>query len=63
MPVDERITVECNRCGATFAVWPQPGPVLDVDPELGDPGWLASRSSASCPECGATSCCTGLTPR
>ena len=60
MRADDRITVECPRCGAVFQVWPQTAPVLALDPELGDPGWLQSRSSATCPECGKTSCCGGL---
>jgi endogenous inhibitor of DNA gyrase (YacG/DUF329 family) len=57
---DERITVECPRCGATFDIWPEAAPVLALDPELGDPGWLEAQSSATCPECGATSCCGTL---
>lgn len=57
MPAAERITVECPRCGATYEAWPQAAPVLDIDPELGDPGWMQSQSSATCPDCGATCCC------
>lgn len=57
---DDRITVECPRCGAVYAVWPQSAPVLALDPELGDPGWLQSRTSATCPDCGTTSCCGAL---
>ena len=57
MTLDERIRVECSRCGATFDVWPQDGPVLDLDPELGDPGWIASHAEATCPACGKTCAC------
>jgi endogenous inhibitor of DNA gyrase (YacG/DUF329 family) len=60
MSADQQITVECPRCGATYAVWPQNEPVLDLDPELGDPGWVASHAATTCPECGKTSCCGGL---
>jgi endogenous inhibitor of DNA gyrase (YacG/DUF329 family) len=60
MRADERITVECPRCGAVYAVWPQSAPVLALDPELGDPGYLESAAETTCPECGKTSCCGGL---
>jgi endogenous inhibitor of DNA gyrase (YacG/DUF329 family) len=60
MSAAERITVECPRCGATYDVWPQSAPVLGLDPELGDPGWIQSHSVATCPECGKSSCCGGL---
>jgi hypothetical protein len=60
MPATERITVECPRCGATYDVWPQSAPVLGLDPELGDPGWIQSHSVATCPECGKSSGCGGL---
>jgi endogenous inhibitor of DNA gyrase (YacG/DUF329 family) len=57
MTLDERITVECPRCGGTFVVWPEPAAVIDLDPELGDPGWLASHACATCPDCGKTCAC------
>jgi endogenous inhibitor of DNA gyrase (YacG/DUF329 family) len=60
MTAGEQITVECPRCGATFEVWPQSAPVLGLDPELGDPGWVASHASATCPECGKSACCGAL---
>jgi hypothetical protein len=60
MRADERITVECPRCGAVYAVWPQSAPLLALDPELGDPGYLEARAESTCPECGATSCCGAL---
>jgi endogenous inhibitor of DNA gyrase (YacG/DUF329 family) len=60
MSATERITVECPRCGATYDVWPQSAPVLALDPELGDPGWIQSHAAATCPECGKSSCCGGL---
>ena len=60
MSAGEQITMECPRCGATFDVWPQSAPVLDFDPALGDPGWLASHAAATCPECGESACCGGL---
>jgi hypothetical protein len=60
MPAGERITMECPRCGATYEVWPQCAPVLDLDPQLGDPGWVASHVAATCPECGASACCGTL---
>ena len=60
MAAGEQITMECPRCGATFEVWPQSAPVLGFDPELGDPGWVASHASATCPECGKSACCGSL---
>jgi endogenous inhibitor of DNA gyrase (YacG/DUF329 family) len=60
MSAGEQITVECPRCGATYEVWPRNEPVLDFDPQLGDPGWVASHAAATCPECGKSSCCGGL---
>jgi hypothetical protein len=56
----ERITVECPRCGNVFETWALGTPDLDSDPELGDPGWVSAASEATCPHCGATSCCSGL---
>ena len=60
MAADHQITVECPRCGATYEVWPQSAPVLDFDPALGDPGWVASHAAVTCPECGKSSCCGAL---
>jgi endogenous inhibitor of DNA gyrase (YacG/DUF329 family) len=56
----ERITVECPRCGQVFETWALGTPDLDCDPELADPGWMSAASEATCPHCGATSCCSGL---
>jgi endogenous inhibitor of DNA gyrase (YacG/DUF329 family) len=60
MSAGQQITVECPRCGTTFSVWPQDAPVLDFDPQLGDPGWIRSHAEATCPECGKSACCGGL---
>ncbi len=57
MTPDERIMVECPRCGEAFEVWPQSAPVLELDPELGDPGWVASHAAATCPACGKSCAC------
>ena len=60
MPVADRHTVECPRCGAVFETWSPGTPELDCDPELGDPGWLWAAAEPPCPQCGCTACCTGL---
>lgn len=58
MTPDERIKVECPRCGTAFDVWPQEDTrVLDLDPELGDPGWVDSHAHAECPQCGYSCPC------
>jgi hypothetical protein len=56
----ERITLECSRCGCTWEGWALGTPDLDLDPQLGDPGWVQAQASATCPRCGRTECCTGL---
>jgi endogenous inhibitor of DNA gyrase (YacG/DUF329 family) len=55
-----QIIVECPRCGATYEAWALSAPVLGMDPQLGDPGWIKAQTSATCPECGKSSCCGGL---
>jgi hypothetical protein len=57
----ERITVECPTCGYVYDDWALGVPDLDCDPQLGDPGWIQAASVATCPACGATACCSGLT--
>ena len=40
MAATESITVECPKCGDHFQDWWRPCANLEVDPELGDPGYL-----------------------
>ena len=50
----EPITVECPKCGDHFEDWWRPCANLELDPELGDPGYLECAATATCPHCGKT---------
>jgi hypothetical protein len=60
-PEAARITVECPACGHCYEDWALGTPDLDYDPDAGDPGWIQAASAATCPRCGCTASCSGLT--
>ena len=50
----ESITVECPKCGNHFQDWWRPCANLELDPDLGDPGYLDCAATATCPACGTS---------
>jgi hypothetical protein len=60
---DERLTLECRRCGRCYEEWPLPAPDVACDPALADPGFLAAAATTTCPYCGHTDCRATTGPR
>lgn len=50
----EQIRVECPGCGRCYEDWTGGSGNLELDPELGDPGYVASCCTADCPHCGCS---------